>query len=594
MLVTALYMVRHDIIIRKDCATVKYRFSVPEGRLSVDRKLPIGIDLFRELRGNNYYYIDKTGIIEDLLNNPHKVNLLMRPRRFGKTLGVSMMAEFFDISKDNKSLFDGLVISKNEELCKRYMNQWPVIFVSLKTISGNSYDIAYEQLKATFYQLCREYDFLLDSDKVSRFDKPIFERLALKRASDEEIRNGLKTLMGMLYDFYGKPVILLIDEYDVPLSKANDFGYYHEMLDIIRAIFDAALKTNPYLEFAVMTGCLRVTKESIFTGVNNLYVDMVIDSRYREGFGFEDEEVRKLLTDFRLSEYYEDVRQWYDGYDFGGIDVYCPWDVMNYCSDLLSRPETEAKDYWRNTSENSILRLLLKYSTQQTRSELEQLLAGKSLEKPLIEGITYDMLNPDNKDQFSQDTLWMVLLLTGYLTGTKLKGKRMLSLHIPNRQIHQLFKDTIFVWASEQITATQKAELLDAFWNGREAVIESLLNQMLLDTISVFDYKEDFYHGYLSGILKASGYKIQVKTNHEQGLGRSDIAVEDVVGQRAFIIETKRSRSSGSMNKDASNALVQIRERKYTNDFESHCRSLKIYGIAFYKKNCSVLMQTLL
>lgn len=555
-------------------------------------KLPIGIENFSEIRTGQYYYADKTGLIKQLLDTSYKVNLITRPRRFGKTLAVTMLADFFDIRKNNKEIFDGLLISQTNTLYNANLNQWPVLFLSFKDIDGLNFASACKYLEMLIFDLCVEHEYLLCSEQVSQFDKILFEKMANRQAGVEELSNSLFLLTRMLYQHYGKQVVLLIDEYDVPLSKANDHEYYQEMLSVIRTMFSKALKTNPYLKWAVLTGCLRISKESIFTGVNNFAVDTVLDNRYCEYFGFEDKEVQELLHQCELSNYYMQTKQWYDGYHFGDIDVYCPWDVINYCSDLLINPTAAPKDYWRNTSGNSIIKLLLQHSTQQIRSELEKLLNGETLEKQILNGITYDMLNPANHNSFSVDSIWTALLLTGYLTGKNIKGRNMVSLSIPNHQIRILFEDLIMEWLKEKVSVTVRDSLITSFWMENTSEIERILNGLLVSTISIFDYKEDFYHGYLTGILKSSGFII--KTNAEYGLGRLDILVEDTENQRVLIIETKHSRSEKSMEHDCMAALQQIVEKKYAQAFEQGFKSVVIYGISFFRKQCKVRMKKLL
>jgi len=547
-------------------------------------KLPIGIENFSELRTGGYYYADKTRLIKQLLETSYKVNLITRPRRFGKTLAMSMLADFFDVRKNSAEVFDDLLISNEKELYHANRNQHPVLFVSFKDIDGMTFESACKHLEMLVLDLCVEHEYLLKSAQVSTIDQALFRKLAHQEAGIEELSNSLFLLTRMLNQYYGKPVILLIDEYDVPLAKANDNHYYPQMLSVIRAMFSKVLKTNPHLKFAVLTGCLRVSKESIFTGVNNFAVDTVLDNHYCESFGFEDAEVKDLLQHCHLEQYYSKMKEWYDGYHFGSIDVYCPWDVINYCNDLLTQDNAAPKDYWRNTSSNTIIRLLLKHSTQLIRNEMEDLLNGKGLEKRLVEGITYDMLNPENQDAFSIDTIWNVLLLTGYLTGQCTEKKDHVILSIPNRQIQELFEDIVAEWSRETVPKTQRDLLLEAFWDGDIAQIEILLNKMLLSTISVFDYKEDFYHGYLAGILKASGFV--VKTNDEHGMGRSDIEVLDTENQRAFIIETKHSRESEYLIRDCDAALEQIDKQQYMTDLEAAKFKVRLYGIAFYKKSC--------
>ena len=541
--------------------------------------MPIGVSSFEEIRKNGAYYVDKTELIKDLINSKVNVTLFTRPRRFGKTLTMSMLKSFFDITGDSRALFDGLEISENTEICNDYMNQYPTIFLTLKEVQGAEFDTALRQLQNKIYLLCKEFLFLLHSDNLDEDDKKIFTRLKSGEADKIEIMNSLDTLVRLLYVHYGKPVILLIDEYDVPLAKASDNGYYNEMLDVMRG-FMQGLKDNSWLKFAVITGCLRISKESIFTGTNNFYVNSITSSHFNEYFGFTDNEVKKLLTDAGALSRYQEMKDWYDGYNFGGIEIYCPWDVIHYVYDFLNRERNLPKCYWNNTSDNSIVRTFINNFSAEIQNDFETLLTGASIQRPIRENLTYDLLHS------SEDNFWSILFLTGYLTSEGDITPDNISLRIPNKEIKQIYKDTIRYWFEDYVRELNRNELLTALWNGDALSLTRQMTKILVTTISYHDYKEDFYHAFLAGIFTGLGYKVE--SNKEHGEGRSDIVIKDNRNFRAAVFEVKYSDRKIYLEKDCDRALEQIDVRQYTADLEEDFDDIWCYGIAFYKKRCLV------
>ena len=494
------------------------------------KKLPVGIENFEEFSKENFYYVDKTMFITELLQNWGKVNLFTRPRRFGKTLNMSMLKCFFEIGTD-KSLFDGLKIAENRELCAEYQGQFPVIFISLKSVDGLTFASAAAALRTVIGREASRFQFLRDSDKLSKEDRESYEALihvdkGLYDMKDELLAGSLKNLSQLLAKHYGRQVVLLIDEYDVPLDKAFQAGYYDEMVSLIRNLFGNALKTNDNLQFAVLTGCLRISKESIFTGLNNLKVHTIADPRYEEYFGFTDEDVDEMLAFYGLTSHKQVMQDWYDGYTFGKVSVYCPWDVINYCDLLRADPEAEPENYWANTSGNGIIRRLLKKADQTTRDEVEQLINGETIAKTVRQELTYR----DIED--SIDNIWSVLYSTGYLTSRgRLPGKQM-KLALPNREVRELFIDLVKDWFREETRSDTSRinRFCTAFPKGDVATIQYMLHDYLWDSISVRDtavrsnMKENFYHGMLLGLLQSQGSWI-VRSNAETGIGYSDISV---------------------------------------------------------------------
>lgn len=565
------------------------------GCLDMNIKLPLGMDIFSEIRKEHYYYIDKTEFIRELLTKAFQVNLITRPRRFGKTLTMSMMEDFFDISRDSSAHFEGLKIAQETELCSEWRNKWPVIFLTLKSVEGNDFGTAYAQLAALISDFCIAHSFLAESQKVNPFDRDLAGRLMKKTATDEEVRNSLYTLTRMMSAHYGKPVILLLDEYDVPLAKASENGYYQEMLDVIRALLGKVLKTNEFLKFAVITGCLKMAKESIFTGTNNFVSDTIADDRFNEYIGFTQENIDKLLEDTKLSEHVDEMKFWYDGYHFGKVEVYCPWDVLNHVNVLQRNPYARPQSYWENTSHNGIIRQFIDrtdlWREEHINEDIETLLAGGSIQKRITPNLTYDVLHS------SAENLWSLMFLTGYLTqipadeddvsGAALStGGQPVNLRIPNEEIRHLFHTTVKEWFKDKVKASKRSDLFYALWNQDEKACAEMLSDMVFDTISFYDYKEDFCHAFMTGILSFAGYK--VISNREQGEGRSDITLLDERNARAIVIEVKHTKKFKEMDKMCEEALEQIRTARYAEALEEEYEEILCYGICFFKKRCAV------
>ena len=547
--------------------------------------LPIGTSDFAEIRREGWYYVDKTGLIRDLLNTRKaKVTLITRPRRFGKTLGMNMLANFFDIQKDSKALFEGLEISKDQALCEQWRNQWPVLFVSFRRVDGLDFQGAYGMLEETISDLCEEHRYLLDSSQISDLEKSVMERLIWKKATDQELKGGLLRLTRMMQAHYGKPIILLIDEYDVPLAKASANGYYKEMLDVMKGIMQA-MKDNSALQLAVITGCLRIAKESIFTGTNNFVSDTITSSRLNEYFGFTQAEVDQLLQDTGLTDHTEDVKAWYDGYHFGEFDIYCPWDVMNYLQDLQFDPSKKPVSYWKNTSDNAIIRSFIDYSGPSISKKLELLLSGGYIVQTIEEDLTYDYLHS------SEDNLWSILYLTGYLTRVREipASDGALALTIPNAEVQEIFRSTIQKWFKDSSQTWNRQAMFQALWAGDSETLTKEIGKLLRKTISYHDYKEDFYHAFLAGILASFHYSVE--SNREHGEGRSDIVVYDEENSRVVIFEAKVAKSPDELPAACEAALQQIEARQYAEDFRDEYDEILCYGIAFYKKRCLVKMK---
>ena len=547
--------------------------------------LPVGIDSFEKIRSGGYYYVDKTGFIRELMQKIFDVSLITRPRRFGKTLLMSMLAEFFDIRKDSKKLFEGLEASKDKALCSVWQNQWPVLFLTLKSVEGLKFDSAYGMLEAVVSELCVEHYYLAESQAVNPVHREIFLRLAKKEASEEEVKNSLYTLLAMMHVYYGKQVILLVDEYDVPLAKASENGYYEQMLDVIRSMLGQVLKGNLSLKFSVVTGCLRIAKESIFTGTNNFVPDTISGRRYEQYFGFTEKEVQDLLESTGFSEYQEEIRLWYDGYLFGREKIYCPWDVLNYINSLQDDPNARPENFWKNTSHNGIIRSFIDRTDLAVNEKFETLLAGGTILERIEEDLTYDVLHS------SEENLWSILYLTGYLTQADASEKTaetgLTALKIPNREIRSIFTDTVAKWFQDTVAGMDRRSLFGAFWNGDAEKITEQLNDLLFQTISYYDYRESYYHAFLSGIFVGAGYGVE--SNREYGTGRPDIVVADKKGRKAIIIEVKHSQKNSEMEADCMTAMRQIQERSYADGLLSGgYRSVWCYGAAFCGKNCMV------
>ena len=549
-----------------------------------NRKLPVGIENFEQLRREDFYYVDKTGLIRDLLNNWGSVNLFTRPRRFGKTLNMSMLKSFFEIGGD-KSVFDGLAIRRETALCEKYMGKFPVVFVSLKGVDGLTFEDAYGRLQDLIREECLRLSFLRDSINIDEDEKRKLRRILEEEGTTADIISSLKMLSTLLEKHYGQKVILLIDEYDVPLDKAFQHGYYKEMIDLIRAMFGAALKTNDSLFFAVLTGCLRVSKESIFTGLNNLKVHSISDVKYNEYFGFTDQEVGEMLAYYGLENHHDETCEWYDGYRFGGQDVYCPWDVINFCDDLRSDPQAEPKSYWLNTSGNDMVRSLIdKTKSGTTRMEVEELIAGNTITKQLNEQLTHNEINS------SVNNIWSLLYMTGYLTAAQRPSGGRYTLRIPNHEVRQIFKSQVMEWFNDKAIAEadQLTDLYAAFEKGDTETITSYLNKQLIATVSYYDAQESFYHGFLLALLNTCA-SWQVSSNVETGTGRSDIIVEREDGVLGFVVEVKDVKDRNKLEAACGAAMRQIEEKDYTAVLRRYgVEEIWAYGIAFCEKRCKV------
>ena len=548
--------------------------------------IPVGVSDFEEIRRNGYYYIDKSGLIEELLGRTGtKVTLITRPRRFGKTLGMSMLENFFDIRKDSRKLFEGLEIAKNRTLCDEWMNQYPTIFVSFRQVDGLDFTGAYDMLTWVISELYKKHLYLLESERIDECDKEIARQLIRGNASLKDTKGSLLLLTRLLQQYYGKSVILLIDEYDVPVAKANNNGYYKEMLDVMKGLMQA-LKDNQALRFAIITGCLKIAKESIFTGTNNFVSDTITNSRLNEYFGFVQREVDQLLQDADLLERADSMKEWYDGYHFGDFDVYCPWDVMNYLLELQRNPKARPISYWKNTSDNAIIRSFIDYAGSNITKKLETLMAGGCIVQRVDENLTYDYLHS------YEDNLWSMLYLTGYLTRAREDDYKdeipegMTALMIPNAEIKEIFETTVIKWFDDSAKKWNRNALFDAVWNGDSDGITKEMNALLRRTISYHDYREDFYHAFLAGIFTGAGY--MVDSNKEHGEGRSDVVVYDEINARVAIFEAKYTKILDNLENACDMALQQIDERMYAKEYEDDYDQIFCYGISFFKKRCMV------
>ncbi len=552
-------------------------------------KIPVGRSGFADIRKNGYYYIDKSGLIRDILKTDgRQVTLITRPRLFGKTLGMSMLAEFFDIRKDSKELFSGLSISKDNQLCKSWMNQYPTLFLSLKSVDGLDIAKAYDKLSAIVADLYKEHLYLTESEKVDSFSKEMYCQVASQKTSQGTVENSLLNLTRMMQAYYGKPVILLMDEYDVPLTKASDNGYYKEMLDVMRGIMQA-VKDNEALKFAVITGCLRIAKESIFTGINNFVPDSISDTRLNEYFGFTQKEVDLILKDTGLANYTEIIKEWYDGYHFGGCDVYCPWDVMNHVERLMLDERAKPAGYWKNSSDNGIIRVLIDFAGEAIARKLETLFSGGYVVQKVEEKLTYNELLS------SEENLWSMLYLTGYLTCV-LEGQLKtrlpegyLALSIPNREIKEIFEATIGKWFQESAQKWERKLLFSAVWKGDARILTEEMSKLLRRTISYYDYREDFYHAFFAGIFAGAGYVVE--SNREHGEGRGAIVVQDYGGDRVAVFEVKYAKSQNDLERSCEEAVAQIDSRMYGEEFQDDYSKVFCYGISFYKKRCFIQLK---
>ena len=548
--------------------------------------IPVGVSDFEEIRKNGYYYIDKSGLIKELLDSTGtEVTWITRPRRFGKTLGMSMLENFFDIRKDSRQLFEGLEVTNHQTLCDEWMNQYPTIFVSFRQVDGLDFTGAYDMLTWVISELYKKHLYLLEGDQIDESDKEIARQLIWGNASLKDTKGSLLLLTRLLQQYYRKPVILLIDEYDVPVAKANSNGYYKEMLDVMKGLMQA-LKDNQSLRFAIITGCLKIAKESIFTGTNNFVSDTITNSRLNEYFGFVQREVDQLLQDADLMERADSMKEWYDGYHFGDFDVYCPWDVMNYLLELQHNPKAKPISYWKNTSDNAIIRSFIDYAGSNITKKLETLMAGGCIVQRVDENLTYDYLHS------SEDNLWSMLYLTGYLTRAREDDYKdeipegMVALMIPNAEIKEIFETTVIKWFDDSAKKWNRSALFDAVWNGDSDGITKEMNTLLRRTISYHDYREDFYHAFLTGIFTGAGY--MVDSNKEHGKGRSDVVVYDSINGRVAIFEAKYTKVLTNLEAECDIALQQIDDRMYAKEYEDDYDQILCYGISFFKKRCMV------
>lgn len=563
-------------------------------------KLPVGIDDFRKLRESHFYYVDKTRLIEQLLLNWSEVTLFTRPRRFGKTLNMSMLKSFFDIGTD-KALFDGLYISGNKELCDEYMGKYPVIFLSLKGVEGLTYEEAFEAFVRIMGKEVNRVSFLADSDKLTQIEREQYKGLTIikngRLAFDKEkLVSSLQLLSQLLYKHYGKKAVILIDEYDVPLDKAFQNGYYNEMVSLIRGLFGQALKTNEFLQFAVLTGCLRISKESIFIGLNNFKVMSITDSRFDEQFGFTDEEVKKLLSDYDMDSHFDEVKEWYDGYHFGRADVYCPWDVINHVDHLRDDSDAKPQTYWINSSGNSLVRRLINRADSSTKDEIERLIAGEAIEKVIRQDLTYDEI------ENSIDNIWSVLFTTGYLTKVgevKLADSESYAymLVIPNKEVREVFVLQIQEWFKAVVANDNDTMKLlsKAILDKDEAILARQLNIVMgrmisiLDTKAPDDMKENFYHGLLLGLLRGSNPDWLIKSNRESGDGFSDILIKPENPDLGIVIEVKYAKEFKGLDAACDAAMAQIKQKRYDETLRDEGRcDILAYGIAFCRKRCKV------
>lgn len=560
-----------------------------------DQKLPIGIDSFEKIRANHFYYIDKTGLIASIIQNWGEVNLFTRPRRFGKSLNMSMLKCFFETGCD-KSLFDGLKVSEDKELCEKYMGKFPVISITLKGVEGLNFEAACSAMRNLIGTEALRFQFLSDSDRLSDREKEMYDQLvhvgternAIFDMSDSLLAESLKILSMLLFRHYGQKTIILIDEYDVPLDKAFQYGYYDQMVSLIRSLLGNALKTNENLQFAVLTGCLRISKESIFTGLNNMNVMSITDEYFDEYFGFTDADVHELLACYDLESAYPTIKEWYDGYQFGNTSIYCPWDVVKYCQALLKNRQAIPENYWANTSGNAMVRRFIDKANQQTRNEIERLISGESILKSINMELTYNELDS------SIDNLWSVLLTTGYLTQHGRSEGKSYQLSIPNQEIRDLFISQIREWFRDTTRADvpRMERFCRAFTDADAALIEEMLNDYLWESIGIHDTavrkdrKENFYHGMLLGLLQYEDSWL-IKSNAESGQGLGDILIE-TPGRIGIVIEVKYAERD-MLEKGCAQALEQIEKNCYTARLkEDGMKSILKYGIAFYKKHCKV------
>ncbi len=562
--------------------------------------LPVGTDSFTKVRTGNYYYIDKSLLIKRLVEEPKEVTLITRPRRFGKSLNMRMLDCFFNIDKKSEKLFDGLKISEYSDICDEWRNKYPTIFISFKDVKDISYSGALSLLKDVFSDFCDAHLNWLESDKINEYEKKYFNNLHFKAISEDDLKSALFVLCRMAYKIYGKKVILLIDEYDVPIAQGNSKGYYDEIINIMSTVYSKALKSNEHLKFAVVTGCLRIAKESIFTGLNNFQVNSIMNKSLDEFLGFTDKEINELLSYYDMTEKKSDIKSWYDGYLFGNQEVYCPWDVISYIDTYLADPKTAPINFWTNTSSNDIIRFFLD-SDLDVNEDFETLLNGGYIKKIINEDVTYKDLKNDGKKNFLQqdeENFWTILLMTGYLTivpdtpdEAEERSKEGMyqvpfTLRIPNKEIAILFKDTVYAWFKDNVVNIDRTELIKAIWSSDEKALTQIIEGYIMDTISYYDYYEYFYNAFIAGLLL--GVKgCTVKSNREAGMGRADVIFKDRLHHRAAIFEVKRARTENeSLESLCDKGLAQIEKREYAESFRGY--KIYKYGVSCYKKSCLV------
>ncbi len=550
-------------------------------------RIAVGDESFDEIRKAGLYYVDKTELVYDLVGRTsNKVTLFTRPRRFGKTLGMSMMESFFDINRDSRAVFAGLDIMKHPEFCSEWMNQYPVLFISFKDLDGLDFESAYAQLQSVLADYCKRMESRLANKFIDSADAEIFTRLKFQKGSLSDVKGSLKMIMRMMNAVYGKPVILLIDEYDVPLAKASEKNtaqnrYYVQMLDVIKGMLSIALKTNEYLKFAVLTGCLRIAKESIFTGTNNFASYSVLDDRFSKYFGFTQQEVEEMLAAAGLSDKADILRKWYDGYVMGNTPVYCPWDAASYVSALLYDRNAEPKNYWRNTSSNGVIREFVNHSDWGIPDKFETIMNGGTITVTVSDELTYETLYE------SEQNLWSILLMTGYLTKADPADRGpTVALTIPNAEIAGIFEDTVVKLFTETIDNSRQKALMEAFWNEDIEAATKYLSDFLWETISYHDYHEDYYHAFMAGLFVGLGYSVD--SNKESGLGRFDIRAKDRKNRRVLFIEAKKADSAAQMEAACDEALKQIVNKGYAKVLEPGYEKLICYGIAFFQKTAMI------
>lgn len=553
-------------------------------------KVGIGKSDFEDMRKSGNYYVDKTDMMYELVEETdNKVTLFTRPRRFGKTLMMSMMSNFFSIRKDTGEIFEGLKITEHKAFCEKWQNQYPVLFLSFKDVEAENFHDAFGMLKVTLSEVCIGLAGLKSDSRVNKNDALTFDRLESQKATLFDVKNSLKTIMRMMHAVYGRRAILLIDEYDVPLANASerdsrnndkDNRFYTAMLDVLGGIMSSALKDNEFLEFAVITGCLRIAKESIFTGTNNFASYSVLDEDFSEYFGFSEDEVREILTAAGQEDKADIIKEWYDGYVFGDSYVYCPWDVMNYMAALKKRKDAKPKNYWKHTSHNGVLLTFVERTDFDVAEKFETLLNGGTLTERISDALTYDTLHA------SETNLWSVLLMTGYITKAKPdEESEAVSLKIPNREIASIFEDTVVAYFKDTADESELNNLINALWEGNEEKAGEIISNLLWNTISYNDYHEDYYHAFLAGVFVGRGY--HVESNKEKGLGRPDILLKDKRNRRALIIEAKKSRRESEMEKDCEEAIGQIISEKYAEGLYGYTQ-IFCYGISFFQKQAKV------